>query len=524
MNLSDLCEGIRAKTGYPERGQTGTDRLKAALNYALRHIWGDMPEVMLAERLRFALEPVYSSEVYGEATKDALDNHVFTIAGNAFTGIDVGLLRGRWIELQNADGEWIQRRVQDVYYLNFQEFDFTYIIIDEPWISNAVVTLPWRIWTAEYPYPADVQKVRRCIIDPDGSSRDITPALYPAEMDAQRLGTGWRAEGDPDFYGSGKFFQLPAPHYKPTVCLANVVPVEPPPFDYVWGYEGYMPLGLQHNSGIAGGHLYGAAGTFSYVICHGWGRRKWLHPTKGWAYLAPFYLSAPSMPSDSISTVWAGAGIGISSPNLASWYGFGENELYASYEHCGLEKWIFRARHATETMPVGAFHPALSMQAGAVADSVYYLWRVIEGNATDGLGNYTTWDVGDSDPPDRQYPLKDFHGHLALVFDRTPTDEKQMALSVVRRPPSLMHDTDVPNIPPECIEALIALASAYLTGERDGDMDRKSYYYAEYLNQIRRFKKIYAQPGFAKPGFGDGITPRRSGSARMLDGKITWVP
>ena len=57
MNLSELREAIRVKTGYPERGNAGTLRINNVLNQALRKLWGEIPEVLLREEHRIELEP-----------------------------------------------------------------------------------------------------------------------------------------------------------------------------------------------------------------------------------------------------------------------------------------------------------------------------------------------------------------------------------------------------------------------------------------------------------------------------------
>jgi len=81
----------------------------------------------------------------------------------------------------------------------------------------------------------------------------------------------------------------------------------------------------------------------------------------------------------------------------------------------------------------------------------------------------------------------------------------------VQRPPTLEYDTDAPNLPPECFEALTELAASYLTGDRDGSMDRKGAYYQSYLNELNRLKRVYSFPGFVQGPFGDGMDSRARG-------------
>ena len=69
MNLADLREAIRVKTGYPERGESGTRRINNIINQSLRTLWGEIPEVLLRDEERVQLEPQRSCTV----TRDAAD-------------------------------------------------------------------------------------------------------------------------------------------------------------------------------------------------------------------------------------------------------------------------------------------------------------------------------------------------------------------------------------------------------------------------------------------------------------------
>ena len=55
----DLRERFRVRMGFPEDTATGNGRFNAALNSALRHLWGDLPDVILPEEFRFHTEPPF---------------------------------------------------------------------------------------------------------------------------------------------------------------------------------------------------------------------------------------------------------------------------------------------------------------------------------------------------------------------------------------------------------------------------------------------------------------------------------
>ena len=97
MNLAELREAIRVKTGYPERGDTGTKRINNVLNQSLRQLWGEIPEVLLREEERLQLEPQRKVTV----KLDASDHKVFIVDGSVgatFTNSEISgrIFSGRW--------------------------------------------------------------------------------------------------------------------------------------------------------------------------------------------------------------------------------------------------------------------------------------------------------------------------------------------------------------------------------------------------------------------------------------------
>ncbi len=506
MNLYDLREAVRVKTGYPERGATGTTRLNKAINYALRHMWGEMPEALLKQQHRFFLE----TPITGAATIHNDDLYTWYLPSSLAAPVLTtdGRLSARNFEVQK-DGVWHQFRIREVRRTAIdpdqlpKPDSYDCIITDRPWANFTDANLPFRIYTDAYPYPGDVQRVRTMVYNPEVEPRELPLSAHPEEMARMRLGYGWRNTGRIEFAASGDWYQQPSPHYTPAVKTIT----QPETNSDRWGYD---DAGTEHGATFAG-RRFGAAGTFSYKVCHVWGRQPGqfngtvdpgniaLQNQTG--RLAPFYISSPSPASPTITTTWGAGAIQVVLPDIGYQHGGSSNSKHPSYRRSGVQKFIFRARHATQA-PGAGNNAAVTLLEN---DEVYYLWKVVDGDAT------VVYDKGEGDPVERDFPLKDFHGHFHIRFDKAPEAKVPMLLYVVKRPPTLDYDTDTPNLPPECFEAITELAAGYLTGDRDGSIERKGAYYQSYLNELNRLKRVYSFPGFVQGPFGDGLDSRARG-------------
>jgi len=485
MNLSSLREAIRTKTGYPERGKTGTSRINRVINYALRQVRRDAPEALFREEWRFRLETEISAGTLAVDTNDSL---VFVINTSQVTLSTDGTLRARWLEIKKDDAYHL-RRIRDVY----SAAGSYKIVVDKPWLNETDTGLSYRIFTYEYPYPADVEKIRSVIRDPDTNPRELLEVLHPESLAKWRLGVGWRSTGTPGKYARGDYYQLPAPHYTPVAKVPE--PLEGSS-SYVWGLDFG---GIEHGA-TDSPPQYGAAGTFSYRVCHVWGR--WPHyDINQDGILKPFYISSPSPATEQVETIWGGGAIELTSPDVDWIEGYGPNDDLNSYHKAGIEKWWFRARHDTEKDQSASGKNTASV-TNLENDDIYYLWRVTDGFDT------LIYDRGDYDPVDKQSMLHDFHGHFHLRFDRSSNNDPPMLCRLVRRPVELKHDNDVPRVPADCFEAIISLSCAYLVGDRDGSPDRKGMYYADYTREIDRLKRAYTFSGAEHGPFGNGLFSR----------------
>ena len=515
MNLSKIREIIQAKTGFPDRGSAGTARLNTLINHGLTQLHGDMPEVLLREEFRFTFEVPVDATVSVLGT-DALvmqsGPHAAGSAGATLFAEDYAgsgtfhRWRARDIDITDSSGNPHSFKIQDLVKTTPGGNVLWKIYLSRPWFNLTDTNLKAQVYTYEYPYPADTIRVRRVIIDPEGNASDVQFSSFPDAHASRRIQNGWKEKGTPLVSARGDYFQLEPPHYVPAVSTAPGAadPSGIYQFQRQWGYDGsWVPPAA---NSLVENRQYGLGGQFSYVVAHVWGRRI---PANDYSYartqegnLLPFYISAHSKPSAKVSTKWGAAAIQITTPDLDYVYGYTNKSTLESYHHNGVEKWIFRARH-TEDQTLQASTPAHngSLHTGPVeVDDVYYLWKIVPGYET------VTFDVGDQDPVDRRFQLIDSAGHNHIRFDYLPSEDDDVLMSVIRRPHELNYDTDVPRLPPECMEALISLVCSYVAGERDGSAERVSMYKKMYEMELRKLRSIVALDSHVKAAFGEGLS------------------
>ena len=526
MNLSKIREIVQAKTGFPERGATGTARLNSLINHALNQLHGDMPEVLLREEFRFDFEVPIDSGTLTVLPTDTLvmlnGPHNPGSAGASYFSEDYPgsgtytRYRGRNIDIVDGNNIHHTFKIQDIdrYVVGAGGGPAIYgsagqvtwrIFLNRPWFNTTDTNLNYKVYTYEYPYPADTIRVRSVIIDPEGRASDVQFSSFPDAMASRKMMNGWKQKGTPLVSARGDFFQLEPPHYAPVVSLSTET-ADPGGFknyEYQWGYSGSWVHPA--SSTLAEEVTYGPAGSYSYIVAHVWGRRRPCgHYSEGHTNegdLLPFYISGHSKASATASTTWGGPAIKVTTPDIDYVYGYSPDNTKASYHHNGIEKWIFRARH-TEDYTKFWSGSSGTVHGPVEADGVYYLWKITPGYTTE------VWDRGDEDPVDRRFQLIDSFGHYHIRFDALPTETDEVLLSIIRRPHELNYDTDVPRIPPEATDALIALVCRYVAGERDGSVERVSMYKALYEQELKKLRSIVALDSHVKSSFGDGLNTR----------------
>ena len=483
-SLEALIGRMRSQYGFPEASTKGFLRGKEVINAAIAWMFTDIPDRLLAQEWQMRLEPPI--EVTGHIDPD--DPRVLLAIGNQSTIPQDGTTSGRWIEIYDEDaGQWVLRRVQKVSWivgtLN------AYIVMDEGW-KELDVDVTARILTLEYTYPPDMAKIHSIWYSPSTGTFRKLRGLTPEQSVAMRLGAGWRSVGVPMCYGRGSTVQLPTPR---TTVTGTVTIPNPDDYTGRWGWD----TGAVERNSTYNGQRYGAAGTFRYYACLGWGRRPWLHPTKGWNYLAPRYIGAPTTVSADFTTTWGAGMIRLNLPDMAYALGFGPTSTLKSFDRSGFEWWIFRARVASQD-PDDAGNHAYAPRVEA--DEVPYLLAVQDVEDT------TFEDRGDFDPPDRFFALGDFHGHPSFTLDKLPSDAKDILIRGVRRAPILEYKTDVPPLPSELIDLIMPLAASIGIGRRSNEPKTESPYFMEYKDKVRALIDREATMGTEDPSAGNGIS------------------
>ncbi len=232
----------------------------------------------------------------------------------------------------------------------------------------------------------------------------------------------------------------------------------------------------------------------------------------------PLFESAPSPVSALATVADPGANnqvdaIVLTFPNVAFQQGFlftGENSSGAfsriADAHSGWHIRIYAQRVSTE---IGAGYATLDTETSSQNiptlhalenDDAAYLLAEFRPDAL----NECRFVVDGGILPDRSRRLRDVHGYQAIAFHPVPDDRYEIEARVVRRPPLLVNDTDVPRLDPACNEAIV-LYAASLNYERMKDpaaSDRMLRLYKDALGVIgRRYADLRppAQPDRMMP-------------------------
>jgi len=499
MNLAALRQAFADRVHYPVLDAVQAERVNRAIRDILRStIIPAMPSRGLRGQWQFRLEPPVDLSSYTWAV-NANDKHILYAAG-AYASLNTdGTMRARWARIVVSNIYYL-RRVREVRRDPDPKGgdDFGVIILDEPWDDAAVTISGVKILTLDYPIPHYVSAVCSVCWSPDGLDQRRMESRWPADMENMQL---FRRDqtGQPSLVGSGERYQLPAPHETPSIAAALQAPTN----SQKWGYD---VSGTERGSAY-NGQRYGAAGTFSYVYCLVWGRRRFMHPTKGWGFLGPFIISAPSGASARVTTTWGASYVEVKTTNISYAWGFGNQPGEPSYNRSGLEKWIFRARHATESATSGSNHADVK---SAINDGVYNLWKIVDASET------STYDRGDADPVDVQFPLQSWQGHQSLRFDIPPANSDVINCQIIVRPDELLNDQDVPNLDPMIDDIIINRLTRRLKADPDGDIALKRELDAEFATLMANYKSANASDKFQagvgnypQPAFGDdGLSPR----------------
>ena len=495
MNLAEIRELCRVQLGLPDTGSKGRTRLNDMINQALRYVGPDLPEALMRRQYRLRLEKAWTE---GTLSTVANDPYLLEIIGPGWNLLvpapDAVDVRARTLEVSLGAQNYYTVKIQD--FFSVAELGGAtryFFVLPAPYPNTGATGLVYRVYTDAYPIPlqaTDIQTVQLSV------TSQITPFARPESHSgllALRRARGWRASGRIQAYADGDGQQLMNPRQAPKAEVA-----EEPAAGERWGYD---QGGTEHGSAYAG-HQYGPAGSFEYCYCLGWGRRPFPQDAHAGAIGAggaaatspggtriglPFFLSGPSKGTGVISTIWGNGAVKLTSPNMHYVYGYNARSDSLSRDHSGLEKWWFRRR--TVALSAGTAFPQVE------ADGVWYLWRITDAEET------TTWDRGDSDPPDRMFELPRNYGHREIRFDITDPITEDVLLEYQMKPGRLEADEDVLPIPETHADIIIEGVKAQMA-TRDGDRQGVMFANQRQRERLQDLINRYQRDSFMSATFG----------------------
>ncbi len=303
--------------------------------------------------------------------------------------------------------------------------------LDRPYPDAAAANLTYRILSTEFPLPDNILRIKSAwVIQSGRTSRklQVTDAAEIEHRNTVDYNTWTKVQGEPRWIYSEEKFHLPAPK----IIAADNTAGEVGPY-----WVGPEPRGL-----------------FEYVFTYVWGEHELWLDEKGpasdasltGALRSPYFESGPSpvaraaADQEYLSTGNYGRVV-LTLPDLPHMLAFNGSGS-ARENHVGLRKRVYRRRVSNlEASPI--------VETGAT----FYLIDEVPGNDT-------TWADDGSRTPDYYRPFRpvSFY-HLVEIYPR-PGVRGELRARVVMRPPELVDDTDVPQLPHNCISVLRELAKA----------------------------------------------------------------
>lgn len=450
MNFEQFTKEYRDRTRVPAKATVEQSRFMGVVNSALRHIWSDLPAEFVRGEVEVWLEPPRAITI-------------------GFTDPNLRVLE-ILTSIPSSETDWlgltIEFRVDSVLYrrliIGAKKIGPRYwVTLDEPRPSGTTNIPEGKVFTRDYPLPPRVGAILGAYTRDGDLTEPLEFTPVPLSGFADDLGS--IQEGDPTMYSMGDFQVMEALHYTPeAVALPALLPL------LKWGFDN---TGVEHGFGGAT-PFYGPAGEFCYIEVPVLGRVKWGRVLPNGEYY-PRYIGPHSPPSNYVTTTWGAEQPIIYSPNISWLMGpAADNDNSA----CGIEKWVFRARRATESVAAAGNHARYKRE---VSDDIPRLWAIVDGDSE----SYR--DGGQFDPVQRVF-LSDLLGQRVVRFDTLPSDVYPVVFDVIYRPPQVQHPNDALGLPSEVLDAFFWLVVAFDRGTGDGEVDRESSAFKHYVMSVGR--------------------------------------
>jgi hypothetical protein len=336
---------------------------------------------------------------------------------------------------------------------------YTYVSVDKPWPNAASLLLEWEVFTKDFVLPQEITQVSRIkLYDHPYPNLTALPAERAEEVFNLRYGDQRAAEGPPAYFFRAPFQGLRGPAYTPTVSLTNAqsdpwAGPEPP-------------------------------GTFQYAVSYVFGQQEvWMHlgsprvqnvNTISEGRYAPWLESPMSRASNAIDQATPGGQVVVTLPDLDFMEAFHQKGIATTlrWQRSGWKKRIYRRRLAS--VPTGS-DPILDF------DERFYLMDEVDGHTeswTDDGAVTPAWDA----------PEPHIGGKQSIRFYPIPDRRYEGALTAKVRLPKLVSLTQVPEVPYDALEVLLALTRAYLYETR-GNFAAKRDAFIDYRKGLAVLKK-----------------------------------
>lgn len=326
---------------------------------------------------------------------------------------------------------------------------YTYVSVDKPWARAASLVLTWEVFTKAFVLPQEVTQVSRIkLYDHPYPNLTAIPAERAEEVFNLRYGDQRAATGPPAYFFRAPFKGLRGPAYTPTTSFTDaqsdpwVGPEPPGKFQYAMSFafgqqEVWMHLG---------------APDIQYTNTVDEGRHK------------PWLESPMSRASDVADQAADGGKVVVTLPDLDFMEAFHQKGITTTlrFQRSGWKKRIYRRRLSSS--PAGS-DPILDF------DDRFYLMTEVDGHVESWTDDGTVTPAWDAPEPDTG-------GKQSIRFYPIPDRRYEAVLTAKVRLPRLVSLTQVPELPYDALEVLLALTRAYMyeakgnfAGKRDAFID-----------------------------------------------------
>ena len=466
MNKGEIRRQILEQVDWsPDQSASFKTKVDRLINRAYQQLSLEAPFLFFEDQIRIITQP---DAIEGANTSDRLnvntsDKYVLersytgSLPSDYTTWATDGTWDGRMIEVTQADGTILRRRIREVW-TDSGSPNKDRITVDHPWPNNSDTAMTYRIFTPEYELPADTVELR--------SARLWSDARYELEIknqyDMERydyIDYQGQQEGRPYSLFRGPHHQIDAPTSKPEPELVKNQTVS------IWDGPDLL-------------------GKFDYCYTYVWGKRdSELESPRG--FYEPKWESAPSPISEAVTVPDVNHNVTLHLPNIdhsLTYYKEWDTAAAAvatpvRYNRTGLKKRIYVRRYSATNIPT------LTTSRIEANPEIFYLLAEVDGS--DVFYYHRGREV-----PDYHRRLKETHGYQTIRLNPMPDQRYEVDCRVLRRPQTLVNDQDAPRIHEEAIQVLIELALVYFY-ELQGSLDLSQNAERRFAGLLKTLTKRY---------------------------------